>query len=236
MTTRSAVIRVPLDRRTFLDGELAIPRNATGLVIFVHGSGSSRLSPRNRQVARALTEAGMATLLVDLLTAAEEAMDRRTGEYRFDIDRVARRLDHIIDRMKRSPETDELEIGLFGASTGAAAALIAAARRPAEISAVVSRGGRPDLADAALSEVRAPTLFIVGARDLDVLALNRSAQQRLRVSSNLVLVEGATHLFEEPGALEHVERLAAQWFTACFPQRLAAGRVNGAGNGSPQDA
>jgi putative phosphoribosyl transferase len=202
----------------------------------VHGSGSSRFSPRNRQVARALHAAGMATLLVDLLTAEEEAADRRTGEHRFDIDLLARRLDHIIDRMRQSRETQELEIGLFGASTGAAAALITAARRPAEIRAVVSRGGRPDLAGDALSDVRAPTLFIVGARDLDVLALNRSAQQKLRVSSNLVLVEGATHLFEEPGALKHVERLAAQWFTACFPQRLATGQVNGAGNEIPQEA
>jgi putative phosphoribosyl transferase len=195
-----------------LEGALSIPANAQGIVLFAHGSGSSRHSPRNRYVAKVLREGGLATLLIDLLTAEEEVVDRQTAELRFDIDLLARRLVGATDWIAHEPATQPLAIGYFGASTGAAAALVAAAMRPNLVAAVVSRGGRPDLAGAALSRVQAPTLLIVGGLDEVVMELNREALERLRVEKRLEIVPGATHLFEEPGALEQVARLARGWF------------------------
>ncbi|OYQ30721.1 hydrolase [Pseudomonas mandelii] len=183
-----------------------------GLVIFVHGSGSGRLSPRNQFVAESLAKRGLASLLFDLLTEPEQRLDNLTGELRFDIALLARRLVDVIDWVGRDVELHSLRIGLFGASTGAAAALLAAAVRPEVVHAVVSRGGRTDLAGAALSQVRAPTLQIVGAQDPVVLELNDQSSQALRCEQQLEIVAGATHLFEEPGALEEVARLAGDWF------------------------
>jgi dienelactone hydrolase len=194
-----------------LEGTLGIPGGARGVVLFAHGSGSSRHSPRNRYVAQVLRQAGFATLLFDLLTAREEALDERTLSLRFDIPLLADRLAAATDWIASDPDGHRLEVGYFGASTGAAAALVAAADRP-EVGAVVSRGGRPDLAGAALARVRAPTLLIVGGRDPAVLDLNREALQHLAAEKELAVVPGATHLFEEPGALEEVARLAADWF------------------------
>src|SRR3954471_24373317 len=185
-----------------LEGDLNIPEGARGIVLFAHGSGSSRHSPRNRHVAQLLNQAQPATLLVDLLTAEEEAIDRRTAQLRFDIGLLAVRLAGVTDWLVQYPDTQLLRIGYFGASTGAAAALVAAAERPAAIGAVVSRGGRPDLAGAALPRVTAPTLMIVGGADAQVLALNRQALARMTAPQHLEIVPGATHLFEEPGALE----------------------------------
>jgi putative phosphoribosyl transferase len=196
----------------FLDGDLSLPEGARGIVLFAHGSGSSRLSPRNRQVAQLLNHAKLATLLVDLLTSEEEAVDLRTAQLRFDIGLLAERLVGITDWLTQAPETRQLRIGYFGASTGAGAALVAAAERPEAVSAVVSRGGRPDLAGSALSRVRAPTLLIVGGNDAQVIALNRAALAQLRCQKQLVIVPGATHLFEEPGALDQVALLARDWF------------------------
>jgi len=203
-----------------LHGDLSVPDNARGLVIFAHGSGSGRHSPRNRAVATSLQHAGLATLLMDLLTIAEERTDMVTSELRFDIVLLAGRVAAAIDWVSRSdiPAAKAKRIGLFGASTGAAAALIAAATRPEATAAVVSRGGRPDLADAALAKVRAPTLLIVGARDEVVLELNRHAAAQLRCEQDLVIVPGASHLFEEPGALETVSKLAASWFLGHFKE------------------
>lgn len=195
-----------------LEGDLVLPERALGIVVFAHGSGSSRHSPRNRRVAATLNEAAIGTLLVDLLTPDEEQRDRLTGEHRFDIELLARRLIAAIDWVRAGP-TASLAIGLFGASTGAAAALVAAAERPDDVAAVVSRGGRPDLAGPYLPRVRAPTLLIVGGADKVVLELNRRALEVLRSEKRLVVVPGATHLFEEPGALEEVARLAAEWFS-----------------------
>lgn len=193
-----------------LPGSLTIPANPVALVVFAHGSGSSRLSPRNTVVAEALQGAGLATLLFDLLTPAE-ALDRNNV---FDILLLAQRLESAIDFLRASGSTAALPIGLFGASTGAAAALVAAARRPDDIASVVSRGGRPDLAGDMLAHVRAPTLLIVGGDDTQVLALNRAAQAQMICENRLAIVPGATHLFEEPGALAEVARLAADWFTS----------------------
>jgi putative phosphoribosyl transferase len=190
-----------------------VPEHAAGVVLFAHGSGSSRHSPRNRAVAEALHRRRLATLLVDLLTADEEEVDARTRELRFDIGLLARRLAGIVDWLGRQPATADLPIGLFGASTGAGAALLTAAERPQAAAAVVSRGGRPDLAGAALDRVRAPTLLIVGALDPQVLELNRAALGRLGSEASLEVVPGASHLFEEPGALEQVAELAVGWFT-----------------------
>ncbi|HEY3171319.1 MAG TPA: alpha/beta fold hydrolase [Thermoanaerobaculia bacterium] len=195
-----------------LEGNLAIPPRASGVVMFAHGSGSSRHSPRNRAVARALNDGGLATLLVDLLTPGEESVDEQTGHLRFDIDLLADRLVEAADWLTANEETRSLPIGLFGASTGGGAALVAAAQRPNTVRAVVSRGGRPDLAGPALSRVRVPTLLIVGGRDQVVIDLNREAFARLRCEKKLEIVPGATHLFEEPGALEEVARLARDWF------------------------
>lgn len=197
-----------------LAGELVLPDSPRGLVVFAHGSGSSRHSPRNRFVASVLQDGSLGTLLMDLLTPAEEQIDSRTAELRFNIDLLAERVTAAVDWVRSQAATQPLGLGLFGASTGAAAALVAAALRPGEVSAVVSRGGRPDLAGAALPKVRAATLLIVGGNDVQVLELNRAALQELRAEKDLVVVPGATHLFEEPGALGEVSRLARQWFEA----------------------
>jgi len=199
---------------TELEGDLVLPPGAHGVVLFAHGSGSSRHSPRNRQVAAELTRRGLGTLLVDLLTHAEEVDDARTRDLRFDIGLLADRLIGLIEWLAGRPDTRGLPIGLFGASTGAAAALVAAAARPEPVHAVVSRGGRPDLAGPALVQVAAPTLLIVGERDLPVLELNEEARNAMTVTAELRVVPGATHLFEEPGTLEVVAEEAGRWFTA----------------------
>ena len=195
-----------------LEGTLSLPPEARGLVLFAHGSGSSRLSPRNRHVAHILNDAWLATLLVDLLTEDEETIDLRTAHLRFDIGLLAERLVGATDWLTRQPDTRHLPIGYFGASTGAGGALVAAATRPQVVSAIVSRGGRPDLAGPSLANVRAPTLLIVGGQDHVVIELNRSALDLLHGEKQLVIVPGATHLFEEPGALDEVAQLAREWF------------------------
>jgi len=195
-----------------LEGNLSLPGGARGIVLFAHGSGSSRFSPRNRYVAQLLNQEKLATLLVDLLSPEEEAVDLQTAQLRFNIGLLAERLVGVTDWLVRQPDTGPLRIGYFGASTGAAAALVAAAERPKIVRAVVSRGGRPDLAGPALARVEAPTLLIVGGNDLLVIELNRAALAQLRCEKRLVIVPGATHLFEEPGALDEVARLAREWF------------------------
>lgn len=195
-----------------LAGDVTLPRHAGGLVMFVHGSGSSRHSPRNQRVARHFNDRGLGTLLFDLLTAEEERIDQVTAELRFDIALLGRRVLGAVHWLSAYPELRGLRLGLFGASTGSAAALIAASQLPGEVAAVVSRGGRPDLADPALPLVQAPTLLIVGSEDTEVLALNRRALRRLRCEAQLLTVPGATHLFEEPGTLDEVARAAADWF------------------------
>ncbi|HEX6704305.1 MAG TPA: dienelactone hydrolase family protein [Albitalea sp.] len=199
-----------------LEGDLTLPGGASGIVLFAHGSGSSRFSSRNRRVAQQLQEAGLATLLMDLLTPDEEAVDERTRHLRFDIGLLAARMIAVTDWLQQQPDTGALPLGLFGASTGAAAALVSAAGRPEATRAVVSRGGRPDLAADALEDVRAPTLLIVGGADTEVIALNRQARDRLSCETDLRIVPGATHLFEEPGALDAVAGLARDWFTRHF--------------------
>src|SRR3981189_2639002 len=197
-----------------LEGNLRLPERAGGVVLFAHGSGSSRHSPRNRHVARALNRANLATLLVDLLTPEEEVLDVRTAHLRFDIGLLTGRLIGATDWLTQHPDTRHLRLGYFGASTGAGAALVAAAQRPDVVGAVVSRGGRPDLAGAALPRVRAPPLLILGGNGGPVVALNRQALVRLGArEKQLVIVPGAAHLFEEPGALEAVARLATDWLT-----------------------
>lgn len=195
-----------------LYGDLNLPEHAAGLVVFVHGSGSSRHSPRNQDVARALNQRGLATLLFDLLTEDEQPIDAITRQLRFDISLLSQRLNGVVDQLRNDARLRELPIGLFGASTGAAAALLTAASRPADIGAVVARGGRVDLAEQSLEQVRAPSLFIVGERDREVLQLNREAAARLNCPHQLAVVAGASHLFEEPDALEEVARLAGDWF------------------------
>jgi len=202
-----------------LSADLVIPARATGIVLFAHGSGSSRHSARNRYVAGVLQQGGLATLLLDLLTAVEEQVDLRTRHLRFDIELLAKRLVEATDWVHREPATRGLSVGYFGASTGAAAALVAAADRPSMIGAVVSRGGRPDLAGAALPRVLAPTLLIVGGDDYPVIDLNREALAELRCEKHLSIVPGATHLFEEPGTLEQVSKLALDWFGYHSPRR-----------------
>lgn len=211
-------VRLPIGAVT-LEGDLAVPPGAAGLVLFAHGSGSSRLSPRNLQVARGLQEAGLATLLFDLLTPEEGAEDAFTGHLRFDVALLARRLLGVTDLVAAGFAGQTWSLGYFGASTGAAAALIAASHRRDTIRAVVSRGGRPDLAGSALSAVHAPTLFIVGEYDRVVIDLNRDAFERLWCVKRLDIVPRATHLFEEPGALEEVTRLAREWFEHHLLQR-----------------
>ncbi len=195
-----------------LDGDLRVPGGARGLVLFAHGSGSSRKSPRNQYVAGVLNEGHLATLLMDLLTADEEAEDLITGHLRFDIPLLAERVVGATDWLQQNPETRALATGYFGASTGAAAALSAAAVRPQVVRAIVSRGGRPDLAGGALPDVRAPTLLIVGGHDELVIRMNQDALAQLRVENKLQIIPGATHLFEEPGALNQVAVLARGWF------------------------
>lgn len=195
-----------------LHGDLVIPQASRGLVVFAHGSGSSRFSSRNRYVAGVLNDGGLATLLFDLLTAEEHAIDQYTREFRFDIAMLSERMIATIDWLGGEAAVKDLSIGLFGASTGAAAALNAAAGRPDRIAAVVSRGGRPDLAMQSLPQVRSPTLLIVGSHDLQVIELNRQAESALRAPCRTEIVAGATHLFEEPGTLEQVAALARDWF------------------------
>jgi putative phosphoribosyl transferase len=195
-----------------LDGNLTIPDGATGLILFAHGSGSSRHSPRNQFVARTLSDSGIATLLFDLLTPEEEAIDVQTREYRFNISLLAERLIYATRWAKQQRETRDLRIGYFGSSTGGAAALIAAAELSQDVGAVVSRGGRPDLAGDALARVQAPTLLIVGGNDDIVIELNEQARDRMHCRVKLEIVPGATHLFEEPGTLEQVANLASDWF------------------------
>ncbi len=207
---KEEAVRIPAGEVT-LSGDLTVPVDARGLVLFAHGSGSSRLSPRNRQVAAVLRRGRLATLLMDLLTREEESVDARTAHLRFDIGFLARRLvaatDWVQERMERG-----LPLGYFGASTGAAAALVAATERPAAVRAIVSRGGRPDLAGPVLARVQAPTLLIVGSLDHPVIRMNREALAQLTAEARLEIVPGATHLFEEPGTLDEVARLAQGWF------------------------
>ena len=205
-------VQIPVRPAGVIHGDLLLPDNARGLVVFAHGSGSSRGSPRNRQVADALRRRGLATLLFDLLTDAEEADDHRTGHNRFDIRLLAERLQHAVGFIGDDPDTAHLPVGLFGASTGAAGALVGAADQPERISAVVSAADGPTW-PGPLAAVRAPTLLIVGGRDQVVLDLNREAATKLRCLHELVVVPGATHLFEEPGALDKVARVAGDWFT-----------------------
>ena len=218
-------VQIPMESFT-LTGTLGMPDPALGLVLFAHGSGSSRHSPRNRYVARVLQQSGLATLLMDLLTDEEEKIDVRTAALRFDIGLLAGRLIAATRWLRDQPGTSELPLGYFGASTGAAAALVAAAELTTLVAAVVSRGGRPDLAGESLLRVNAPTLLIVGSRDYTVLELNRQALTLLPGENELKIVPGATHLFEEPGALEQVARLARDWFALRLPakkdQELAA--------------
>jgi putative phosphoribosyl transferase len=204
-------VRIAADGVT-LDGDLSIPAGAQGLVIFAHGSGSSRHSNRNKSVAEALRARGLATLLMDLLTRQEEAIDIHTAELRFDIPLLGARVRAAAEWARAAPETSQLPIGLFGASTGGGAALVAAAERPELVAAVVSRGGRPDLAEEMLPKVQAPTLLIVGELDRVVIKLNEQARSQMRAVTELTIVPGATHLFEEPGTMEEVARLAGEWF------------------------
>ncbi len=200
--------------RAVLSGNLNIPKETSALVLFAHGSGSSRHSPRNQFVARTLNEAGLGTLLFDLLTSEEEAIDMQTRELRFNIHLLAERLVHATKWAKEQEQTRDLHMGYFGSSTGGAAALVAAIEVPQEVRAVVSRGGRPDLAGEALPKVQAPTLLIVGGNDDVVIELNEQARDRIRCEVKLEIIPGATHLFEEPGALEKVAQLASDWFVA----------------------
>ena len=195
-----------------LEGPMGVPARAQGIILFAHGSGSSRFSPRNRFVARVFRDAGLGTLLLDLLSRSEEDVDEVTRHYRFDIAMLADRLVAAIDWLQREPETSELPVGLFGASTGGGAALVAAAKKPDRVNAVVSRGGRPDLAGAALPRVEAPTLLIVGGRDDVVISLNEQARAAMTGEVRLEIVPGATHLLEERGALEQVASLEREWF------------------------
>ncbi len=211
MNDGECLVAIPAGKVT-LNGDLCIPAGADGLVIFAHGSGSSRLSPRNRRIAAGLRKVGLGTLLFDLLTPEEAMVDEVTAELRFNISFLADRLIAVTDWIDSQPAVCKLAVGYFGASTGAAAALVAAAERQGCVAAVVSRGGRPDLAMKYLRKVQAPTLLIVGGADTKVLQLNRTALAKLETGRELVIVRGATHLFEEPGTMEEVEQLAAGWF------------------------
>ena len=211
MPAETVMLQIPAGEVT-LAGDLEIPKNARGLVLFAHGSGSSRRSPRNQAVAEVLRDAGLATLLFDLLTPDEEIEDAYTGHLRFDIGLLSRRLALVTKEIADDPHSRNLGIGYFGASTGGAAALRAAAALGTTIGAVVSRGGRPDLAGEALTYVKAPTLLIVGERDEEVLRLNEGAYEKLQCEKSLAIVPRATHLFQEPGTLGEVARLAAEWF------------------------
>src|SRR5436190_1170459 len=216
-------VRIPAEDVP-LDGNLTIPENAVALVLFAHGSGSSRHSPRNQFVAHTLNDAGLATLLFDLLTREEEALDMRTGDLRFNIGLLAERLVHATNWAKREQETRDLRVGYFGSSTGGAAALVAAAEIPQDVDAIVSRGGRPDLAGDALPKVQAPSLLIVGGNDDIVIELNEMARDQMRCEVKLEIVPGATHLFEEPGALEQVAKLASNWLVDHLGEKQTLGR------------
>lgn len=216
-------------RTVQLQGTLAVPEHARGVVLFAHGSGSSRFSTRNRFVARVLGDAGIATLLLDLLSPPEEEADLLTRHLRFDIPLLARRLVDAIDWLAANPGTAELRVGLFGASTGGGAALVAAAERPNRVSAVVSRGGRPDLAGDALANVHAPTLLLVGERDELVIELNERARARMTADVTLEVIPRATHLFEEPGTLEEVAARARDWFLIHLSALTPSGRARHAG-------
>ena len=205
-------VEIP-SRGAVINGDLEVPEGAKAIVVFAHGSGSSRFSPRNTYVAGLMNKKGMATLLIDLLTADEESVDEYTGQYRFDIGLLAERLVDSTSWIKKNPATQKLGIGYFGASTGAAAALIAAAKLPNETKAVVSRGGRPDLAGEYLTKVKAPTLLIVGGNDTQVIELNKQAYALIKAEKKLEIVPGATHLFEEPGKLQEAAELAIDWFS-----------------------
>jgi len=207
------LVRIPVGK-AILEGNLAMPTSAKGLVLFAHGSGSGRFSPRNQYVAKMLNKAGIATLLIDLLTKEEEAVDMQTNEFRFDIDLLSERLIAATEWIKTNPSTRNLPLGYFGASTGAAAAVRAAAEFPKDVKAVVSRGGRPDLSMEYLSKVKASTLLLVGGRDVAVLELNKQAMKNLLSEKKLEIVPGASHLFEEPGKLEEVAKLSIDWFRA----------------------
>jgi putative phosphoribosyl transferase len=213
----TASVNIPLRGAAIL-GELVVPDDSPGLVVFAHGSGSSRHSPRNQAVAEWLQRSGLATLLIDLLTADEDVVDQRTAQHRFDISLLADRLERAERWAEEWPDTARLRVGYFGASTGAGAALVAAARQPDRVAAVVSRGGRPDLAADYLRRVTAPTLLVVGSRDEQVLALNRAAAHLMPGEVRLEIVDGATHLFEEPGTLRRAAELAAHWFQRHFTQ------------------
>ena len=213
ITLRSTAVEIPVGRDR-LAADLVLPGNTHGLVLFAHGSGSGRHSPRNQAVAGSLQRRGLATLLADLLTAEEETVDRVTAHLRFDINLLSRRLVTLVEWARRHPDLADLPFGLFGASTGAAAALVASTARPDDVAAVVSRGGRPDLAGNALSHVTAPTLLLVGSLDTEVIALNKWARARMRCPVTLEIIPGASHLFEEPGTLDQVASRAGAWFTA----------------------
>jgi putative phosphoribosyl transferase len=212
MSVAARTVSIPVGD-VAVNGDLRVPDPANGLIIFAHGSGSSRFSSRNRRVAEFLNREGFATLLLDLLTPDEEAVDVRSMEFRFDIRRLGPRVSAAADWAATQPDLGPLAVGCFGASTGAAAALVAAAERPDNIRAVVSRGGRPDLAADSLPLVAAPTLLVVGGNDVAVIGMNRDAMRQMRARVELQIIPGATHLFEEPGTLEQVEHLAADWFT-----------------------
>jgi putative phosphoribosyl transferase len=213
MSLEENLVRIPVGKAV-IEGNLVVPAGAKGVVLFAHGSGSGRFSPRNRYIAKMLNKARMATLLIDLLTKEEETVDMRTSKFRFDINLLSERLIAATEWIKKNPSAKNLPMGYFGASTGAAAALRAAAEFPEDIKAVVSRGGRPDLAMEYLSRVRAPTLLLVGGRDTVVLELNKEASKNLLSEKSLEIVPGASHLFEEPGKLKEVARLSIDWFTA----------------------
>lgn len=215
--------RIPVEvdaAGVLLPGELSVPAEAVGIVLFAHGSGSSRFSPRNQFVADLLNDSGLATLLFDLLSETENEIDMRTRRLRFDIALLTERLIAAIEWVRAYPPVNQLHVGLFGASTGAAAALAAAAERPEHVAAVVSRGGRPDLAGEALRRVRTPTLMIVGGNDDLVLKLNRESSRQIRGECRIEIVPGASHLFEEPGTLEQVAHLARDWFRRYLGQNV----------------
>ncbi len=211
MSSLESAIKIPVGS-VEVEGNMFLPANAKGLVVFAHGSGSSRFSPRNQYVAKEFNKANMGTLLFDLLTPGEEEEDELTAEYRFNIQLLSQRLVGVTEWLRNDSQTAKLKLGYFGASTGAAAALIAAAKMPTEVSAVVSRGGRPDLAGEYLPQVQAPTLLLVGGDDEEVIELNKQAQSQMQNKNKLVVIPGATHLFEEPGKLEQVAEFAAEWF------------------------
>jgi dienelactone hydrolase len=229
---QKVAVQIPSGKST-LAGDLSIPEELRGVVLFAHGSGSSRHSPRNQYVAGVLQDAGIATLLLDLLTEGEESADRKTAELRFDIGLLAGRLLDATSWFQQQPRFEDMKLGYFGASTGAAAALIAASHKVENIGAIVSRGGRPDLAGSALAKVQVPTLLIVGGNDPTVVKLNREALSQLSCEKRLEIVRGATHLFEEPGTLEEVARLARQWFEWHFgpSSRQSPGRISAKSEG-----